>query len=213
MLVFAYGSNMNLNRLLQRVVPSAVKVSNAFLPGFKLICKKVSKDSSAKANIVKTNISGELVWGVLFNIDSKEKHLLDKAEGLGMGYNEDTLTFFDETNNSYAAQIYNADSNSIDNTLLPYDWHKEFIVTGGIQNKLPADYISQLQSIPCVPDPDEKRRLENYSIRHVVLFCYQLSNLYSSSVATLRSSFCSSIIKDPVQYTRLISFSPPANKP
>lgn len=163
MLIFAYGSNLNLNRRLQRV-PSAIKVSNAFLPGFKLVCNKEGKDGSAKANIVKKNISCELVWGVLFNIDSKEKPLLDKAEGLGLGYNEDTLTFFDQLSNSYFAQVYIADSNSINNHLFPFDWYKEFIVTGGIQNQLPADYISLLQSIPSVPDPDEKIRLKNYSI-------------------------------------------------
>lgn len=163
MLIFAYGSNMNLNRLAKRVT-SAEKVTNAFLTGHRVVCNKISNDGSAKANIIKTDVPAESVWGVLFSIDSNQKALLDKAEGLGKGYNEGTLTFFDETNNSYVAQIYIADSNSIDNTLLPYDWYKEFIVTGGIQNKLPADYISQLQSIPCVPDPDEKRRLKNYSI-------------------------------------------------
>lgn len=163
MLIFAYGSNMNLNRLLQRV-PSAVKVSNAFLPGFKLLCNKESKDGSAKANIIKTDIPGELVWGVLFNIDNKEKPLLDKAEGLGLGYNEDTLTFFDELNNSHFAQVYIADSKSINNHLLPFDWYKDFIVTGAIQNKLPAEYILQLQSIVCITDPDEERRTKNYSI-------------------------------------------------
>lgn len=163
MLIFAYGSNLNLNRLTKRV-PSAVKVSNAFLPGYKLICNKISKDGSAKANIIKTNKPAELVWGVLFTIDSDEKALLDKAEGLGKGYNEDTLTFFDEVNNSYAAQVYIADSNVINNNLLPYDWYKEFIVTGAIQNELPADYILQLQSIICSRDNDEERRTKNYSI-------------------------------------------------
>lgn len=163
MLIFSYGSNMNLKRLILRV-PSAVKASNAFLPGYKLVCNKVSKDGSTKANIIKTNISGELVWGVLFNIDNKEKPLLDKAEGLGLGYNEDTLTFLDQLSNSYSAQVYIADSKATDNNLLPYDWYKEFIVTGAIQNQLPADYISQLQSIPCTSDPDEKRRIKNYSI-------------------------------------------------
>lgn len=163
MLIFSYGSNMNLNRLTQRV-PSAVKLANVFLPGYKLVCNKVSKDGSAKANIVKSDIPGELVWGVLYNIDSKEKPLLDKAEGLGLGYNEDTLTFFDLINNSFSAQVYIADSKSINNHLLPYDWYKEFIVTGAIQNQLPAEYILQLQSIVCITDSDEKRRLKNYSI-------------------------------------------------
>lgn len=163
MLIFSYGSNMNLNRLTQRV-PSAVKVANAYLPGYKFVCNKISKDGSAKANIIKSGIPSDLVWGVLFNIDNKEKPLLDKAEGLGLGYNEDTLTFFDQLSNSYSAQVYIADNNSINNNLLPFDWYKEFIVTGGIQNHLPAEYISQLQSIICIDDPDEERKLKNYSI-------------------------------------------------
>ena len=163
MLIFAYGSNMNLNRLT-KLVPSAVKVTNAFLTGHKVVCNKISNDGSSKANIIKTDVPAEFVWGVLFSIDSSEKTLLDKAEGLGKGYNEGTLTFFDETNNSYVAQIYIADSSSIDTTLLPYDWYKEFIVSGAIQNKLPAEYILQLQSIACIRDHDEARRIKNYSI-------------------------------------------------
>jgi gamma-glutamylcyclotransferase len=163
MLIFAYGSNMNLNRLTQRV-PSAVKVCNVFLPGHKLVCNKISKDGSAKANIIKTDNPAELIWGVLFTIDSNEKTLLDKAEGLGKGYNDGTLTFFDEANNSYTAQIYIADSKAIDNNLLPYDWYKEFIVSGAILNNLPAEYISKLQSINCIRDNDEERRMKNYHI-------------------------------------------------
>lgn len=163
MLIFSYGSNMNLNRLTQRV-PSVVKVSNAFLTGYKFVCNKISKDGSAKANIIKSDIPGELVWGVLFNIDNKEKPLLDKAEGLGFGYNEDKLTFLGDMDYPHAAQIYVADSKAINNDLLPYDWYKEFIVTGAIQNQLPPEYISQLQSIICIDDPDEERKLKNYSI-------------------------------------------------
>lgn len=163
MLIFAYGSNMNLNRLIKRV-PSAVKVTNAFLPGYSLVCNKASKDGSAKANIIKTNNLAKLVWGVLFSININEKSFLDKAEGLGMGYNEDKLIFFDDADNTYKAQVYIADSKAIDNDLLPYDWYKEFIVTGAIQNKLPAEYIPQIQSITCVRDHDEERRTKNYSI-------------------------------------------------
>ena len=163
MLIFAYGSNMNINMLTKRV-PSATKVCNVFLSGYKLVCNKASKDGSAKANILKSDIPGDIVWGILFKIDSTEKPLLDKAEGLGKGYNEDCLTFTDENNLKHIAQVYIADSKSINNCLVVYNWYKEFIVTGAIQNQLPADYITQLQSIPCIPDPDEKRSEKNYSI-------------------------------------------------
>ena len=85
MLIFAYGSNMNINRLTQRV-PSATKVSNVFLTGYKLMCNKVSRnDGSAKANIEKSDIATDIVWGILFEIDNNEKPMLDKAEGLGKG--------------------------------------------------------------------------------------------------------------------------------
>jgi len=163
MMIFAYGSNMNINRLTQRV-PSATKFTNVFLPGYKLVCNKVSKDGSAKANIVKSGITTDIVWGLLFKVQKKEKPLLDKAEGLDNGYKEDSLTFYAENNSQHVAQVYIADSNSINNSLVAYDWYKEFIITGAIQNQLPADYISQLQSIPCIPDPDEKRSEKNYSI-------------------------------------------------
>lgn len=163
MLIFPYGSNMNINRLTQRV-PSATKVTNVFLPSYKLVCNKASKDGSAKANILKSDIPGDIVWGILFKIDSTEKPLLDKAEGLGKGYNEDCLTFYDENNSKHVAQVYIADTKSINNSLVAYNWYKEFIITGAILNQLPADYITQLQSIPCIPDPDEKRSEKNYSI-------------------------------------------------
>jgi gamma-glutamylcyclotransferase len=120
--------------------------------------------SDFQSDPMKLDFPGEIVWGVLFNIDSKEKRLLDKAEGLGIGYNEDRLTFIDENNNTHAAQVYIGDSKSLNNDLLPYDWYKEFIVTGAMQNNLPRHYISQLQSISCTTDPDETRRVKNYAI-------------------------------------------------
>ncbi len=166
MLIFAYGSNMNIKRLRERV-PSATKVANVFLLGYKIVCNKVSKkDSSAKANIEKSENATDIVWGVLFEIDSKEKPLLDKAEGLGKGYNEDSLTFTDENNIEHIAKVYIADSSSINNSLVAYDWYKDFIITGAIQNELPADYISQLQLIPFIQDPDKERREKNYAILH-----------------------------------------------
>lgn len=163
MLIFAYGSNMNINRLTERV-PSATKVANVFLSGYKLVCNKASKDGSVKANIVKSDIPGDIVWGILFKIDNTEKPLLDKAEGLGKGYTEDCLTFNGENKSKHVAQVYFADSNSINNDLVAYDWYREFIITGAIQNQLPADYILQLQSIPFIPDPDEERRIKHFSI-------------------------------------------------
>lgn len=66
---------------------------------------------------------------------------------------------------SYAAQDYIANRKTIDNTLLVYDWFKEFIVAITIQNKLPPEYISRLHSIASIDDNVEERITKNYFIR------------------------------------------------
>ena len=50
--------------------------------------KKSSKDFSAKGDAERTNNIDDVVYGVLFSIEEEEKSKLDKAEGLGYGYEE-----------------------------------------------------------------------------------------------------------------------------
>ncbi|WP_284651645.1 gamma-glutamylcyclotransferase family protein [Flavobacterium terrisoli] len=165
MLIFAYGSNMNINRLQERV-PSASKLSTAFLKGYQLICNKISsKDGSAKANIIETGTDDDIVWGVLFVIDDLQKTDLDKLEGLGKGYDEKVLTFVDTTGHSHNAHVYIAtDDKYLNNQLLPYDWYREFILTGAIKEQLPLDYINQLETIKSTVDPNVTRRQLNFDI-------------------------------------------------
>ncbi len=158
MMIFAYGSNMNITRLRARV-PSARKTRNVYLPDYTLACNKVSKDGSAKANIVPAE--NAQVWGVIFEIDDAQKGNLDAAEGLGRGYNETTLTFFDENGNEHEAQVYIADPIATDNNLRPYDWYQNYILTGATENDLPQNYIQQLAAIEFDIDRDEERREEN----------------------------------------------------
>lgn len=56
------------------------------------------------------------------------------------------------------AQVYYANSTAIDNTLIPYDWYKLYVVTGAIENALPAEYITNLQNWPATVDPNDRRR-------------------------------------------------------
>lgn len=93
-----------------------------------------------------------------------KKTALDRAEGLGNGYNETTLVFTDANNSNYQAQIYLADNNSIDNELRPNDWYKRFILTGATQNKLPQDYIDSIEAIVSIADPDKEREQRNLRI-------------------------------------------------
>lgn len=163
MKIFAYGSNMNINRLKERA-PSATKLTNAFVSGYSLTCNKVSSDGSSKANIIQTGNTDDKIWGVLFEIDDNEKVNIDLAEGLGNGYNETTLNFIDTNNITQKAQVYIADENSTNNELLPYDWYKQFITTGAEQNELPSEYLEKLKSIEFVVDKNTTRRQKNFEI-------------------------------------------------
>jgi len=165
MKIFAYGSNMNLNRLKNRV-PSAVKISNGFIEGFSLKCSKASKDGSGKATVLNTGNKVNLVWGVLFEIDEKEKPQLDKAEALNYGYDERII----EVNGGkeiHLAQIYFANDKSINEELKPYNWYKAFITEGAKENGLPNDYINKLESLNSEQDKNYERRIKNENILKV----------------------------------------------
>lgn len=161
MKIFAYGSNMNIGRLRKRV-PSAIKVCNASLVGYSFAFNKKSKDGSLKGNIVQTNNADDKVWGVVFEIDEKEKEKLDDAEGLGKGYNETMIEALDTDGQLIKAQVYIADSSAIDDSLHPYDWYKLYVVSGAKENKLPEGYISKLESSQAIKDLDKERRKRHF---------------------------------------------------
>ena len=153
MLYFSYGSNMLEKRLRLRV-PSARFIGRARLPGHRLAWHKVSKDGSGKCDIVKEPGEESSVWGVLFTIDDGEKRLLDKAEGLGYGYDMGTVTVI-TSNGHVEPKTYKA--SNIDPTLEPFVWYHALVVAGAKEHKLPDAYIKQLEDVPTRADPDRER--------------------------------------------------------
>lgn len=97
-------------------------------------------------NIIKDKDS--LVYGVLYNIPKKEKSLLDKVEGLGYGYSEILAEIYindkDCCRNSLVKAVTYC-ATDIDETLLPYDWYKNFVLTGAIENNFPEKYIDDIR--------------------------------------------------------------------
>lgn len=157
MKIFAYGSNMNINRLKERV-PSATKICNASIEGYKFSFNKRSNvDGSAKGNIQSTNSNDDKVWGVIFEIDEADKSGLDEVEGLGKGYNEQQIDLLDDNGNPISAQVYVADAGTINNELLPFDWYKAFVITGAEQNDLPVEYIQMIKNTIAKADKNVER--------------------------------------------------------
>ncbi|MBW4532107.1 MAG: gamma-glutamylcyclotransferase [Aphanothece saxicola GSE-SYN-MK-01-06B] len=157
---FAYGSNMLTARLRQRV-PSARPLGVGVLRAHELNWHKVANDGSGKCDIVTAADSSRLVYGVVYEIPLAEKHRLDRAEGLGFGYEEQTKTV-DLAGQRIDVQAYVAAR--IDPDILPYSWYRALVVAGAMEHNLPSAYIDGLRRVPVIQDPDQKRHAEHMSI-------------------------------------------------
>src|SRR5882762_8602678 len=134
MLYFAYGSNMCTGRLRHRV-PSANPVRIAKLLNHSLrFHKRSDKDGSGKTDAYFTGERENVVWGVIFEIDSAERVQLDRYEGLGHGNSEKRVTVIDVDGNLHPVFMYGAEETHIDPALRPYSWYKRFVVEGARQH-------------------------------------------------------------------------------
>lgn len=151
---FAYGSNMSIVRLKQRV-PSAKKVGIVTLKNHQLRFNMSGNDTSGKCDAFETDSSEDLVIGALFDIDDNEKPILDRAESLGSGYSEKSVMVQDSSGEIFEALIYCAIR--IDASLKPFSWYINHVIVGAKETKLPADYIAVIESVECIEDQNIER--------------------------------------------------------
>ena len=152
---FAYGSNMSRSRLKARV-PSAEALGCWALKGHDLRFHKSSHDGSAKCDAYCTSDAGDVVFGVLFKMDPDEKPALDKAEGLGYGYDEKEVTLTAQDGALITATTCFA--TNIDVHMKPYSWYLNHVLVGAREALLPADYIElRIASVVAVEDSDRDR--------------------------------------------------------
>ena len=154
---FAYGSNMLTARLRERC-PSARPLGAAELRGYELRWHKTSKDRSGKCDIVRTDQPGASVFGVVYEIAVGEKGALDKAEGLGAGYDEAVIGVH-HGSDRLTATAYVA--TRTDPALKPYSWYRALVVAGAREHGLPADYIARLEVVPATEDPNRTQHDKN----------------------------------------------------
>ncbi len=159
---FAYGSNMSLSRLRERV-PSAEILGCFTLNNHDLRFHKSSKDGSGKCDAFFTSDSDSVIYGVLFRIDPAEKSALDRAEGLGYGYETKEVTVTARDGTSVTAITYVA--TKIDKNLKPYSWYVNHVLIGAKESSLPQDYIdSRITSVEAVEDYDRDRDAKQRAI-------------------------------------------------
>ena len=158
---FSYGSNMSLARLRARV-PSAQLVGVFTLKGHSLKFHKIGKDGSAKCNAYFTGSDEDIVEGVVFEINSDEVARLDKAEGLGNGYEKKHVTVTNSQDYQLKALTYYA--TKIDDKLLPFSWYKNHVLRGAKSAGINEKYTANIVQVKTIKDPDLKREQKELSI-------------------------------------------------
>lgn len=159
---FAYGSNMLKERLCAAErCPSAVVIGTGYVEGRRLTFDKVSQDGSGKCDAEPTRRSSDRVYGVLFDVALAERDSLNKAEGLGKGYEEETVRVVTAQGSVDAVTFI---ATRKEPALRPYHWYKALTVAGAVEQQLPAGYVEWLRTADSVEDPDSERRARNEAL-------------------------------------------------
>ncbi len=160
---FAYGSNLPTARLQARV-PSARPLCVGRLARHVLeFSKRSFMDHSAKCTIVHTGDPRDEVWGVLFTMDEEQRPDLDRAEGLGHGYERREVEVLTDRG---AALVftYIVQPSHHDPGLVPFDWYRALVLAGAVEHGLPGEYIDRIREVADEPDPDQERAARMWAL-------------------------------------------------
>jgi gamma-glutamylcyclotransferase len=162
MYYFAYGSNMSIARLRERV-PSASLIGCHTLGAHDLRFHKASKDGSGKCDACFTDNSDDIVYGALFEMDPAQKSDLDRAEGLGSGYELKEVNVIAADGSFINATTYVA--TKINKNLKPYSWYVNHVLVGAKETSLPVDYIQKkIEAVEAIEDDDKERYAKEHAV-------------------------------------------------
>lgn len=151
MLYAAYGSNLHPLRLQQRT-PSAQLVGTSEIAHYSLrFHKRGYRDFSGKCNLIWQKDKTAFV--AIYNIDKNEIPLLDRAEGVGAGYDK-TLIAVEGFGDCI---VYLATSTHIDDSLLPFSWYKALVIAGCERLMFPVSYVESIRAVAALKDTDYAR--------------------------------------------------------
>jgi hypothetical protein len=161
MFYFAYGSNLSTLRLCTRVY-SAQLVGKGQLLGHQLLFHKIGRDGSAKCNAYYTGREKDILPGTIYKIDPKHKINLDRAEGLGKGYEIKDVRILMTDGRLIEAFTYFA--TRIASDIKPFNWYREHVLAGAREHSFPDHYINKIASVRVEEDSDAQRTEMELSI-------------------------------------------------
>ena len=160
-LYFAYGSNMNPERIAERL-KRLPKAKMGCLKGYQLIFNKIASGKSGigYANIVISK--DDTVFGVLYYVTNEDLCILDDYEGVGNShYYRAEVPIFTEESGVLLAITYIACQNRTTDSLKPTREYLNHLLEG--RAFLPPDYIARLERITVATN--ERKTHEKTDIR------------------------------------------------
>src|SRR3990167_1546340 len=173
---FAYGSNMNKNRMEQRLAgceqPIYTKRELVKLKGYQVTFNKKSsaKNGTSYANIQPTRIPNNepVVYGIIYDLLPDAFSKLDRYEGFPEHYTKNLLSVEHvETGTRIPSVAYLANHADIDTVgnFRPTSEYLGHLLAGA--DILPSEYVDFLRTFEVFDDPAWFRNTEGFTMRDV----------------------------------------------
>ena len=143
---------------LRRILPPILEplpVGLAYLYGYRLHFCKWGRDGSGKCGVATSAYGSDVLPGVLYQIDAAEQAALDRAEGLGNGYELAWERI--RCHGRLWREAFFYMPTRIDESLRPWSWYRDLVLAGARQNGLPRYWRRRLLSVRCWSDPELSR--------------------------------------------------------
>jgi gamma-glutamylcyclotransferase (GGCT)/AIG2-like uncharacterized protein YtfP len=141
---FAYGSNMS-TAYIHDYCPSAKFVMRANLPNYHIEFRRFSTDLQGGISSI-IEAPGEMIHGVLFDIDESELDALDVLENVPEGlYLRETFYVFGEDGNWHRGELYRVANPA--GPFTPAKQYVQWMVDGAREQGLDDDYAAKLVAL------------------------------------------------------------------
>jgi gamma-glutamylcyclotransferase len=145
-LIFAFGSNMNLAQMKKRCPNSDLASFMAEARGWKLCFPRYSGNREGGVGSIERQ-EGSSVWGVVFSVNEYDLPRLDNHEGVPKGrYSRGTLKVHKQNGEAVETEAYFA-VRQREQDFTPHRKYIDLYVQGAKHFGLPAHYIGFLESL------------------------------------------------------------------
>jgi len=149
-LVFAYGSNMDIEQMRERCPHSDLAHFVAEARGWRLFFPRRSEGRKGGVGSIERN-ADSLVWGVVFYISKDDLARLDRYEGVPAAYARERVNVM-SVDGTRTDEVWTYIAVPQGAHFLPHGDYIGHYIRGAEHFGLPQEYIQQLKSIETLPE-------------------------------------------------------------